>query len=74
MAQTLEIRPRPDQFKEAILWVLEKADIEAIEVHMEGVPPWFRIETKQGQSIVAEMQRRGVEVRRPGVPTDVPLS
>jgi hypothetical protein len=75
MAQTLEIRPRLDQFKDALIWVVnELGEGDEIVVHEEANPPWFRIVAQKGEAIALEMERRGVDVRRLGVPTDVPFS
>ena len=70
----LEIRPRPDQFDEVLRIVaaeLQRGD--QLVLRDKASRPWFRVITQQGESIESKMRRRGVEVRRRGVPIDVPL-
>ena len=63
MSWDLDIRPAPEHFESALMWVLDKlTEGDSIDVHAEASPPWFHIVAAEGQVIAAEMRRRGVAV------------
>jgi hypothetical protein len=68
MRLDLDIRPRPDQFEAALLFVLDHLDAgDEIDIHQEVSPPWFRISAADTGTIMAEMRRLGVRVQPHGV-------